>query len=244
MEQLVQVQLGAEEARAEVLLRLGDRDGPDTLDLFYLDSREDMQALIVAVLVIVQVILLTGSESEEDLLAAIKAGARGYIIKDMPFPQLVDSIAAITRGGAVVSSQMAGKLFDVTRQLLRHQELVGARRPSLTGREIEVLELVADGKAYWEAHATRPDVAAIRMRSRISDVFRANLSDEQYREYQKMRSTRQSMRSGQVWVQDDNGDIRPVRVRLGIGDDQYTQISGRNIGEGTVVVTRMRTPRG
>jgi two-component system NarL family response regulator len=92
-----------------------------------------------------QVILLTGSESEEDLLSAIKAGARGYIIKDMPFPQLVDSIAAITRGGAVVSSQMAGKLFDVTRQLLRHQELLAARKPTLTGREIEVLQLVARG---------------------------------------------------------------------------------------------------
>ena len=92
-----------------------------------------------------QIILLTGSESEEDLLSAIKAGARGYIIKDMPFPQLVDSLGAITRGGAVVSSQMAGKLFDVTRQLLRHQELLAARKPTLTGREIEVLQLVARG---------------------------------------------------------------------------------------------------
>jgi two-component system NarL family response regulator len=92
-----------------------------------------------------QVILLSGSESEEDLLSAIKAGARGYIIKDMPFPQLVDSIAAISKGGAVVSSQMAGKLFDVTRQLLRHQELLAARKPTLTGREIEVLQLVAKG---------------------------------------------------------------------------------------------------
>ena len=91
------------------------------------------------------VILLTGSESEEDLLAAIKAGARGYIVKDMPFPQLVESITATTRGGAVVSSQMAGKLFDVTRQLLRHQELLAARKPTLTGREIEVLQLVARG---------------------------------------------------------------------------------------------------
>lgn len=92
-----------------------------------------------------QIILLTGSESEEDLLSAIKSGARGYIVKDMPFPQLVDSIGAITKGGAVVSSQMAGKLFDVTRQLLRHQELLAARKPTLTGREIEVLQLVARG---------------------------------------------------------------------------------------------------
>jgi two-component system NarL family response regulator len=91
------------------------------------------------------VVLLTGSESEEDLLAALRAGARGYVVKDTPFPKLLDSIAAVLDGGAVVSPIMAGKLFDVCRQLLRHQELLQARKPTLTGREIEVLQLVARG---------------------------------------------------------------------------------------------------
>jgi two-component system NarL family response regulator len=92
-----------------------------------------------------QVVLLTGSESEEDMLIAIKAGARGYVVKDTPFPTLVESIAQVAGGGAAISSQMAGKLFDVCRQLLRHQELLQSRKPALTGREIEVLELVAQG---------------------------------------------------------------------------------------------------
>ena len=92
------------------------------------------------------IVLLTASESEEDMVAAIKGGARGYIIKDMPFDDLVGAIDNIATGGAAISPGMAGKLFDVTRQLLRHQELVGARKPTLTGREIEVLGLVADGK--------------------------------------------------------------------------------------------------
>jgi len=96
------------------------------------------------------VVLLTGSESEEDLLIALRAGARGYIVKDMPFEQLVNSIEAIQAGGAAISPQMAGKLFDVCRQLLRHQELLQARKPALTGREIEVLGLVADGKTSRE----------------------------------------------------------------------------------------------
>ncbi len=100
---------------------------------------------IVAVAPSTQVVLLTGSESEEDMLIAIKAGARGYIVKDTPFPKLVESIAQIVDGGAAISPQMAGKLFDVCRQLLRHQELLQARKPALTGREIEVLELVARG---------------------------------------------------------------------------------------------------
>lgn len=93
-----------------------------------------------------RVVLLTGSESEEDMLIGIKAGARGYIVKDTPFPQLVDSIADVASGGASISSRMAGKLFDVCRQLLRHQELLQSRKPALTGREIEVLSLVAQGK--------------------------------------------------------------------------------------------------
>jgi two-component system NarL family response regulator len=91
------------------------------------------------------VVLLTGSESEEDLLTALKGGARGYLVKDMPFPQLVQSIQAVAEGGAALSPQMAGKLFDVCRQLLRHQELLQARKPTLTGRELEVLDLVARG---------------------------------------------------------------------------------------------------
>ena len=97
-----------------------------------------------------KVVLLTGSESEEDLLTAIRGGARGYIVKDMPFQQLVDAIRAIERGGAAISPQMAGKLFDVTRHLLRHQELVQSRKPTLTGRELEVLELVAAGNTSKE----------------------------------------------------------------------------------------------
>jgi two-component system NarL family response regulator len=97
-----------------------------------------------------KVILLTGSESEEDLISALRSGARGYIVKDTPFPALVDSIKAVAKGGAAISSTMAGKLFDISRQLLRHQELLQSRKPALTGREIEVLEKVAHGMTSRE----------------------------------------------------------------------------------------------
>ncbi len=92
-----------------------------------------------------RVVLLTGSESEEDLLRALRAGARGYILKDTPFPALVEAMRSVAAGGATLSPQMAGKLFDVCKQLLRHQELMLARKPTLTGRELEVLQLVAHG---------------------------------------------------------------------------------------------------
>ena len=91
-------------------------------------------------------VLLTASESEEDLLVGVKAGARGYVTKDAPFEDLVGALKAVDNGGAAVSPNMAGKLLDVTRQLLRHQELLQSRKPVLTGREIEVLSLVAQGQ--------------------------------------------------------------------------------------------------
>lgn len=97
-----------------------------------------------------KVVLLTGGESEDDMLHALKSGARGYIVKDMPFPILVQSLKSVVDGGATLSPQMAGKLFDVCRQLLRHQELLSARKPTLTGRELEVLQLVARGMTSRE----------------------------------------------------------------------------------------------
>jgi two-component system NarL family response regulator len=97
-----------------------------------------------------RVVLLTSSESQEDLLAAIKAGARGYIVKDTPLPELVAAIEDVVAGGAVVSPSIAAGLFDTVRQLLRHRDIVVARKPSLTGREIEVLKLVAGGMTSRE----------------------------------------------------------------------------------------------
>mgnify|MGYP001822908472 FL=1 len=142
-------QVVGEAADGEQAVAVSEVEQPDMvlLDLLMPGmSGIDVLEKVTAVAPSTAVVLLTGSESEEDMVAAIKGGARGYILKDMPFGELVSSINQIFDGGAAISPGMAGKLYDVTRQLLRHQELVGARKPTLTGREIEVLSLVADGK--------------------------------------------------------------------------------------------------
>lgn len=96
------------------------------------------------------VVLLTSSESGEDLLKAIKGGARGYIVKTTPMPELVSRLRDVLEGGAVVSPAMGGKLFDTVAQLLKHRELTSSRRPSLTGREIEILQSIAEGNTSRE----------------------------------------------------------------------------------------------
>ncbi len=97
-----------------------------------------------------KVVLLTSSESGEDLLKAIKAGARGYIVKDTPMEELVRRLKEVNRGGAVVSPAMGGKLFDTVAQLLKHRDISMSRRPALTGREIEVLQSIAEGMTSKE----------------------------------------------------------------------------------------------
>jgi two-component system NarL family response regulator len=97
-----------------------------------------------------KVVLLTSSESAEDLLAAVKVGASGYLTKDTPLPRLVAAMNDVLDGGAAVSPAMGGKLFAALRDLLRHHGTTTARTPELTGRELEILTLVGSGKTSRE----------------------------------------------------------------------------------------------
>lgn len=97
-----------------------------------------------------RVVLLTASESAEDLLAAVKAGASGYLTKDTPLPRLASAMRDVLNGGAAISPAMGGKLFSALRDILRHQGTTSARRPELTGREVEILGLVGEGKTSKE----------------------------------------------------------------------------------------------
>lgn len=138
-----------EAADGEGAVAIAETEQPDIVLLdILMPGMSGLEVLgkIHAVAPAAQVVLLTGSESEEDLVSAIRGGARGYILKDMAFDNLIEVIDNIADGGAAISPGMAGKLFDVTRELLLHQELISTRKPTLTGREIEVLGLVADGK--------------------------------------------------------------------------------------------------
>ncbi|HIC97957.1 MAG TPA: response regulator transcription factor, partial [Aquificaceae bacterium] len=65
-----------------------------------------------------RVVLLTASESAEDLLAAVKAGASGYLTKDTPLPRLVAAMHDDLNGGAAISPAMGGKLFTALRDIL------------------------------------------------------------------------------------------------------------------------------
>ena len=137
-----------EAADSEHAVSVAEAEQPDLVVLDILMpgvSGLDAVEKILAVSPDSAVVMLTASESEEDLLACIKAGARGYLVKDVPFTDLARDLREVAEGGASISPMMTGKLLDVLNQLLRHQDFLAPRKPALTGREIEVLKHVARG---------------------------------------------------------------------------------------------------
>ncbi len=89
-----------------------------------------------------QILMLTASDEEEDLVEAIRAGATGYLLKDVGPDQLPQAIRAVASGQALLSPALASTLLAEFAHLVRKSP---APAPALTGREREVLVLVARG---------------------------------------------------------------------------------------------------
>ncbi|HEX2240633.1 MAG TPA: response regulator transcription factor [Actinomycetota bacterium] len=92
------------------------------------------------------VIMLTVSDDQADLYGAIKAGASGYLLKNVAMVEVADAIRQVHSGQSLISPSMASKLLNEFASMVRGKE---DRRevptPRLTARELEVLKLVATG---------------------------------------------------------------------------------------------------
>jgi len=98
-----------------------------------------------------RVLMLTVSDEEEDLYEAIKAGANGYLLKEISVEEVAVAIHAVMRGQSLISPSMASKLLDEFNALARKAaEMEQFPTPVLTVRELEVLKLVARGMSNKE----------------------------------------------------------------------------------------------
>jgi two-component system nitrate/nitrite response regulator NarL len=91
----------------------------------------------------VKVMMLTISDKEEDLYSAIKAGASGYLLKNVRPPELVDAIEQVVQGGAIITQNLAPRLLDDLMD--ERAEFDTASPTAITRRERDVLELVSAG---------------------------------------------------------------------------------------------------
>ena len=95
-----------------------------------------------------KIVILTISDEEEDLFEAIRAGASGYLLKDIPLDEVADAVRAVHGGQSLINPSMAGKLLTEFATLARRDDEERAQEvpaPRLTEREMQVLKLVARG---------------------------------------------------------------------------------------------------
>lgn len=91
-------------------------------------------------------VMLTMSDSEQDLTNAIRAGVRGYLLKDMAPDDVVDAIRRVAGGELVVAPTMTMKMIDMLRGEQPDQEPKNSLK-LLTEREREILQLLARGES-------------------------------------------------------------------------------------------------
>jgi len=94
----------------------------------------------------VKILMLTISDEEADLYDAIKAGASGYLLKEISIEEVAEAIRSVWAGQSRLSPSMASKLLSEFQAMSkRAEEPEEPRVPRLTEREMEVLRLVAQG---------------------------------------------------------------------------------------------------
>jgi DNA-binding NarL/FixJ family response regulator len=122
----------------------------------------------------VRFLALSASDAPEDVIAVIRAGARGYVTKTISGPELTDAVRRIAAGDAVFSPRLAGFVLDA----FAAGAPAGLDRPSfdpeldqLTTREREVLRLIARGYTYREV-AKELFISVKTVETHVSSVLR------------------------------------------------------------------------
>jgi two-component system nitrate/nitrite response regulator NarL len=99
----------------------------------------------------IRIIMLTVSEEDDDLFSAIKAGARGYLVKNIEPDQLIKAIQLVVKGESVIPHTMASKvLTEFSRIARKADQPPDTESKPLTPREREILQLLGRGGSNKE----------------------------------------------------------------------------------------------
>ena len=121
-----------------------------------------------------RILMLTSSDDEANLFEAVRAGANGYLLKDVPPEEVAAGIRGVHQGQSLLSPMMASKLLQEFAQISQRDTLPaptpGLELPRLTDRELEILKLVARGKLNREI-ATELFISENTVRNHIRNIL-------------------------------------------------------------------------
>jgi len=118
----------------------------------------------------VSVLMLTVSEDAQDLVDALRAGASGYLLKNIETDVLIDAIRHAAQGESVVSQQMTAKLIQGVRNTPK-ADATGGERDRFSPRERDILLSLAHGESNREI-AQKLDLAESTVKIHVQNIFK------------------------------------------------------------------------
>ena len=150
-----------------------------------------------------RVIVLTMYRQDQYVFEAIKAGARGYLLKDSDEQELLDTVHAVHRGEALIDPTLATRVLDEFRRLSR-TTVDDDTVENLTAGEMEVLRLVAQG-ADNKAIGERLSLSESTIANRLSTIY------QKLHVNNRTQAALVALRRGWAVLDEDAGGITPTR---------------------------------
>jgi DNA-binding NarL/FixJ family response regulator len=167
----------AEAANADTAIAAAEAEAPDIalLDIGMPGNGIRAAAEIAISRPDVAIVMLTVSRDDDDLFAALRAGASGYLLKDTDGEQLPRVLRAVLDGEAVLSRSLTARVINEFRARARRGDrsvrLPCGEEARLTSREWQVLECLGDGSTTAEI-AERLFVSNVTVRTHVSAILR------------------------------------------------------------------------
>jgi DNA-binding NarL/FixJ family response regulator len=164
----------AEVGDAAAAIEVATRERPDVclLDIHMPGSGIRAAAEITQRLPDVTVVMLTISRNDDDLFDALRAGAAGYLLKDMDPERIPNALRGVLEGEAALPRSLTARVIEEFRGRSRRRRLplTGQRGVDLTSREWEVLDLMRQGLETAEI-ADRLFVSRVTVRRHVGSIL-------------------------------------------------------------------------
>lgn len=171
LESMEDMQVAGEAQTGQEAIDFADQLQPDIILMdLQLPGGSGLDATreIVRVSPHVQILVVTLFEDDDSIFAALRAGARGYILKDTDEGEMIRAIRAVGNGEAIFSPSIANQLmeyFSTSRTKIPEEVF-----PELTNREREILGLIAKGESNQDI-ADRLSISLKTVRNHVSNIY-------------------------------------------------------------------------